>query len=114
MGIRAKIVKYIKESGCSRTFLAREARISQRSLKKLLEEDSGVRLPVAERLIEYFNFKIIDTQTDKQLRGSLTTILRRKIRQSAKTHYQISKETKVDTAVLHRFVNLEKGTIQIH
>lgn len=112
MNISEKLRQVIEDSGMTRTFISREARIAHRSLNNLLDGDSAVRLNVADRLADFFNLGFVEASTGKRKRGSLAEVLHKELIRSKDTRYRISEDTGIDYAALRRF-ETEQTDIQI-
>ncbi len=94
----------IERSGLSAYWIAKESGYDAPSLRRFLCFGAPIRLGNLDKLAAYLGLRLVLTRNGKPLGRTLTDSLRTAIRKSGLTCYRITKDTRVDKAVLSRFL----------
>ena len=110
MSLSASLRRFIQRKKESKSRIARESRITYKTLSDFLDGNADIRLQTLDRLAEYLGLELARQRGNSDLAGdSVSKQLQAELSECGSSHYQISKESGVDRTSIRLFLRGERN-----
>ena len=110
MLVSEQLIRFIEDSGESRTRIAREAKVDYKAFKRFLENKADIYISTADKIAHYLNLELVDGGGKRAKRAyTLSEQLQFFLKTCTMTHYRIAKDSGVRQIVITRFLSEKQG-----